>query len=112
MLSMRMAVRHLADRIQRLVHAMRARIFQKLEFVHFRFLDSTQMGRMLSKYAFDTQNIEFATIAIMNSVIWETLRALLLIALLTWMDPWLIAFVVVMLPALYWVRRAVFSEDP
>jgi ATP-binding cassette subfamily B protein len=109
-LAMRQAVRHLSEHIQRLVHAMRARIFQKLQFVHFGFLDSTKLGRMLSKYAIDTQNIEQAAIVIVNNIIWETARAVLLIALLTWMDPWLLVFVLLMLPILFWVRRVFFKR--
>ena len=108
--AMKVAVGILSVRVQALIHAMRARIFQKLQFVHFGFLDSVQLGRMLSKYAFDTSNVEAAAIPILTSVIPEIVRGVLLILALTWLNPWLLIFVVCTLPIFAWIRHLFFRR--
>ena len=94
-ITMRMAVISVSKTVQVMMRNMRARIFQKLQFMHFGFLDKTQTGRLLSKYAFDTQNMEGALLPILNNVIPETVRAIALTLVLSWLDPWLMVFVTV-----------------
>jgi ABC-type multidrug transport system fused ATPase/permease subunit len=108
--SMRVAVVCISENLQAIIREMRARIFQKLQFMHFGFLDSTQLGRMLSKYAFDTTNIESAAIPILTMVIPELVRGVLLIATLAWMDPKLLVFVALSLPIFAWIRSIFFSR--
>ncbi|HKJ90785.1 MAG TPA: ABC transporter ATP-binding protein [Oceanipulchritudo sp.] len=108
--SMRLALTRLSKTIQLMMHAMRGRIFQKLQFMHFGFLDRTQTGRLLSKYAFDTQHIEQAVTPMLFNVIPETIRALALTAVLTWLDPWLALFVLLTVPAFAFVRITYFRK--
>ncbi len=110
MASMRLALTRLSKTIQLMMHAMRGRIFQKLQFMHFGFLDRTQTGRLLSKYAFDTQHIEQAINPMLFNVIPETFRALALTAVLTWLDPWLALFVLLTIPAFAFVRVTYFRK--
>ncbi|GHB97455.1 ABC transporter ATP-binding protein [Cerasicoccus arenae] len=98
------AVRLLATNSQALTNSMRGRIFGKLQFMHFGFLDSTQTGRLLSKYAFDTQNVEMAMVPMVSSVIPELFRSALLICALAFLNPWLLLFVSVALPPVIIVR--------
>jgi len=102
--AMRKCVTLLAIKSQELITAMRGRIFSKLQFMHFGFLDSTQTGRLLSKYAFDTQNIEMVIVPMVAGVIPELCRSLLLIVALGWMNPWLLVFVVLAIPPMLVVR--------
>ncbi|NBD38760.1 MAG: ATP-binding cassette domain-containing protein [Verrucomicrobia bacterium] len=108
--AMRIALKELSSNLQVMMRAMRARIFQKLQFMHFGFLDKTQTGRLLSKYAFDTQHIEGAMIPILFNVIPETVRALALTLVLTWVDPWLTAFVLLTVPVFAIVRISYFKR--
>ena len=57
-ITMYFAVESLATKMQIILRGLRARVFYKINFMSFRFLDSTQAGKLLSKYSFDTNNIE------------------------------------------------------
>jgi len=98
------AVKQLAGNAQALTNSMRGRIFSKLQWMHFGFLDSTQTGRLLSKYAFDTQNVEMALVPMVSTVVPELFRSILLITALSFMNPWLTLFVGLALPPIVIVR--------
>ena len=48
----------LAKTTTELMVEMRSRIFFRLQFLSFSYLDGQKTGRLLSKYAFDTQKVE------------------------------------------------------
>ena len=100
--------RTLAERAQVLFRALRARIFHKINFMHFGFLDATQTGRLISKYAFDTHNIEM-TVMQGIGILGEVVRAVFLIAVLTFIDPWLLVVVLVAIPIVLVVRLQFFQ---
>ncbi|WP_309384850.1 ABC transporter ATP-binding protein [Cerasicoccus frondis] len=102
--SMIKAVRQLAANSQALTNSMRGRIFAKLQWMHFGFLDSTQTGRLLSKYAFDTQNVEMAMVPMVSTVIPELFRSALLICALGFLNPWLLLFISIALPPVFVIR--------
>ena len=108
-ISMRVAVRYLAVDLQLIQRQLRSRLFHKLNFMHFGFLDSTQTGRLLSKYAFDTSNVEFTMIMIVTAVLPELLRSALLIAALTLINPWLLLIVMICVPIFAIVRHYFFK---
>ena len=108
-ISMRVAVSYLAVDVQLILRQLRSRLFHKLNFMHFGFLDSIQTGRLLSKYAFDTNNVEFTMIMIVTAVLPELLRSALLIATLTFINPWLLLIVVVCVPIFAVVRYYFFK---
>jgi len=103
-LVMKEGVNSLSPQTQHIFRKLRAQIFHKLNFMHFGFLDSIQTGRLLSKYAFDTNNIEATLVQVVTNILPELLRSLLLIAVLTWMNPWLLVIVMVSLPIFGVVR--------
>ncbi|WP_269539313.1 ABC transporter ATP-binding protein [Cerasicoccus fimbriatus] len=103
------AVRQLSGNSQALTNSMRGRIFAKLQWMHFGFLDSTQTGRLLSKYAFDTQNVEMALVPMVSTVIPELFRSALLITALGFMNPWLLLFISLALPPVI-ITRVVFMK--
>ncbi|MBD5781343.1 ABC transporter ATP-binding protein [Pelagicoccus sp. NFK12] len=98
------ALRILSERVQVVMVTLRSRIFRKLQFMHFGFLDKTQTGRLLSKYAFDTQNIEGAIIPILLNIIPEIIRSIALIGALVWINPWNALFVFTTVPIFALIR--------
>lgn len=106
--SMRIAVLDLSAKSQKIFRALRGRIFHKLNFMHFGFLDTVQTGRLLSKYAFDTTNIEGTVIQIVTSIVPELLRSALLIIALTYINAWLLLIVLVSIPIFTFVRMYYF----
>jgi ABC-type multidrug transport system fused ATPase/permease subunit len=109
LVSMKVAVRFLAVDVQLILRELRSRLFHKLNFMHFRFLDSVQTGRLLSKYTFDTNNIEFTLILIVTAVLPELFRSFLLIAMLTYINAWLLLIVAVCVPIFAIVRHYYFK---
>lgn len=104
LLLVKWGVNQLTREIQAMFHALRSKIVHKLNFLHFGFLDRAQTGRLLSKYAFDTINIESFTVQFVSSLAPEILRFLLLIAVLAAMNLWLAAFTLVCLPVFLLIR--------
>ncbi|MBC2594365.1 ABC transporter ATP-binding protein [Ruficoccus amylovorans] len=91
-------------RIPTMLLDLRARIFHKLQFMHFGFLDRTKTGRLLSKYAFDTQQVEGALIPIINTILPELLYAGSLIVILIFISPLLSAVIICVVPLIFVMR--------
>lgn len=108
--SMHWAIGLISGRFQSILTRMRGQIFQKLQFMHFGFLDRTQTGRLLSKYAFDTNNIEGAALPLISGIIPELVRAVLLVAALTLMNPWTLLFIGLTLPVFTYIRLRYFKR--
>lgn len=108
--SMKIAVGNLSTQSQEIFRKLRSRIFHKLNFMHFGFLDSVQTGRLLSKYAFDTNNIEATVIQIVTGIIPELLRSALLIFALAYINVWLLVIVLVSVPIFAFVRVYYFKQ--
>jgi len=108
--TMYFAVESLATKMQIILRGLRAQVFYKINFMNFRFLDSTQAGKLLSKYSFDTNNIEMTAMMGITGVLPEILRSLLLIGVLMFMNPWLAVIVLVAIPLFACARLANFKE--
>jgi ABC-type multidrug transport system fused ATPase/permease subunit len=108
--SMKLAVGNLSTQSQEIFRKLRSRIFHKLNFMHFGFLDSVQTGRLLSKYAFDTSNIEATVIQIVTGIIPELLRSVLLILALAYINVWLLVIVLISIPIFAFVRVYYFRQ--
>ena len=106
--SMRIAAGYLSTGSQEIFRNMRGQVFHKLNFMHFGFLDSVQTGRLLSKYAFDTNQIEAATLQIVTMIIPELLRSLLIILALAYINLWLVLIVLVSLPIFAFAKLRFF----
>jgi ABC-type multidrug transport system fused ATPase/permease subunit len=66
---------------------LRSRIFFKLQFLSFGYLDQQKTGRLLSKYAFDTQKVEALLYNILNQFLPNLLYGCLCIfAILAWLN--------------------------
>lgn len=86
----------------------RSRVFQKLQFLHFGYLDQQKAGRLLSKYAFDTQKIEGTLTPVLNQLLPNTIYALLTFILLGFLDWRMLSLLLVLLPFYAISRKSFF----
>lgn len=83
----------------------RADIFNKLHFLHFGYLDRQKSGRLLSKYAFDTQKVEGALMQILNQILPNVLYSISLTAILVLLHWQLSIIIVLMVPVMIIIRH-------
>lgn len=96
--------------VARVVLALRGQIFQKIQFLSFGYLDRQQTGRLLSKYAFDTQKVEGVMMPVLNGFLPDTLYSLLTFAVLVTLNLPLALVVVLMLPVFALMRARYFHR--
>jgi ABC-type multidrug transport system fused ATPase/permease subunit len=89
------------------VMEIRSRVFQKLQFLHFGYLDQQKAGRLLSKYAFDTQKIEATITPLLNQLLPNGVYALLTFVLLGFLD-WRMLLLLLLLLPFYGLSRNTF----
>ncbi|MBN1863367.1 MAG: ABC transporter ATP-binding protein [Victivallales bacterium] len=88
---------------------LRGDIFHKLHFLNFGYLDRQKTGRLLSKYAFDTQKIEGINLQIMNTIMPNTVYSLSITIILIIMQ-WRLALILILLLPLYFLSRLFFDS--
>ncbi len=86
---------------------LRGGIFNKLHFLNFGYLDRQKTGRLLSKYAFDTQKIEGVTMHIMNQFLPTILYSLAISIILISLH-WQLSLLLILLVPLYSIIRQIF----
>ncbi len=101
------ASRFYAVAVARMMMDLRGRIFHKLQLLSFGYLDEQQTGRLISKYAFDTQRIETAVLPVLRQLLPESLVSLCTIALLTYFN-WQLMLILGMIVPVYAIGRLVF----
>ncbi|MCU0791421.1 MAG: ABC transporter ATP-binding protein/permease [Opitutaceae bacterium] len=94
----------------RVVLGLRALIFQKVQFLSFGYLDRQQTGRLLSKYAFDTQKVEGVLMPVLNGFIPDSIYSILTFAVLVSLNLPLALVVVLMLPVFAIMRARYFER--
>jgi ABC-type multidrug transport system fused ATPase/permease subunit len=108
-LSVRGAAR-LGMAVTRLVLRLRAEIFEKIQQLSFTYLDRQQTGRLLAKYAFDTQKIDGVAMPILNSFVPDSLYSLVTLSILLYLN-WKMALVILlMLPVIAVMRYRYFER--
>lgn len=100
----------LATAVASVVLDLRGRIFQKVQFLSFGYLDRQQTGRLLSKYAFDTQKVEGVIMPVLNSLIPDTLYSVITFFVLVSLNFQLALVVVLMLPVFAIMRARYFER--
>lgn len=100
----------LGTAVARTVLDLRGGIFHKVQFLSFGYLDRQQTGRLLSKYAFDTQKIESVMMPILNGFIPDTLYSLITFGVLVTLNAKLALVVVLMLPVFAFMRARYFKR--
>jgi ABC-type multidrug transport system fused ATPase/permease subunit len=96
--------------MSKLLLNLRAEIFTKLHFLNFGYLDRQKSGRLLSKYAFDTQKIEGALMQFLNQFLPNILYSMSVSAVLVWLHWQLALVLILMVPALGLVRHLFYAE--
>lgn len=84
---------------------LRGDIFNKLHFLNFGYLDRQKSGRLLSKYAFDTQKVEQITVQIMNQFMPNILYSFSITLILVMLHWQLAILLVLFLPVFVFSRR-------
>lgn len=101
------AARYFAISVGRMMVELRGRIFHKLQVLSFGYLDDQQTGRLISKYAFDTQRIEGVTYPVLRQLLPEALVSVCIIVLLT-MFNWQLMFALALIVPVYAIAKIVF----
>lgn len=86
---------------------LRSRIFLKLQFLQFGYLDRHKTGRLLSKYAFDTQNVEGVIWPFLHSLLPNMLYSLSMVILLTILN-WQLSLIILTFIPIIAVARGFF----
>ncbi|HEX8551760.1 MAG TPA: ABC transporter ATP-binding protein [Abditibacteriaceae bacterium] len=89
---------------------LRAQIFNKIQYLNFTYLDRQQAGRLLAKYAFDTQKIEGVIMPILNGFIPNSFYSLVTLTILISMNWQLSVVVFLMLPIMAFMRAHYFAR--
>ena len=101
------ASHYYAHAVARMMMELRARIFQKLQLLNFAYFDEQQTGRLISKYAFDTQRIETAILPMLRQLLPETLVSLCIIGLLASFN-WQLMLLLGLVIPIYGIGRLIF----
>jgi ABC-type multidrug transport system fused ATPase/permease subunit len=96
--------RYIGGAITRMAEELRSLIFNRMQFLSFGYLDQNATGRLLSKYAFDTQRIQDITITILNQIVptlFYSFGVGVIMIVLNWQ---LAIFTLLFVPVLYFAR--------
>ncbi len=99
--------REIAKMMAQLMVEMRSRIFFRLQFLSFSYLDQQKTGRLLSKYAFDTQKVETLLTNVLNQMLPNLLMALCVFVTLAWMS-WKLMLVILLILPIYGTAKYYF----
>ena len=97
----------IAKTTARLMTEMRSRIFFRLQFLSFSYLDQQKTGRLLSKYAFDTQKVEGLLYAVLNQLLPNLVMGVCVFGVLAWMN-WELMIILVLVLPIYAVAKYYF----
>jgi ABC-type multidrug transport system fused ATPase/permease subunit len=95
--------------VTHLILRLRAAVLDKIQYLSFTYLDQQQTGRLLAKYAFDTQKVDAVAMPVLNHFIPDAVYSVLTLAILVSMNWQLAAVIVLMLPILA-IMRSVYFE--
>jgi len=99
--------REVAKTMSQLMAELRSRIFFRLQFLSFSYLDQQKTGRLLSKYAFDTQKVETLLYAVLTQLFPNLLMAGCVFTMLTWMS-WKLMLILLLVLPVYGVAKFYF----
>lgn len=90
----------IAKAMAQMMVELRSRLFFKLQFLSFGYLDQQKTGRLLSKYAFDTQKVEALLYNILNQFLPNVLYGASIFAILAVLN-WRLALVLALVIPAY-----------
>jgi ABC-type multidrug transport system fused ATPase/permease subunit len=108
-LSVRGAQR-LGGAVTQMILRLRGRVFEKVQTLSFTYLDRQQTGRLLAKYAFDTQKVDAIAMPILNFFIPDAIYSLITFAILIYMNWQLSVVILLMLPIIAIMRSRYLNK--
>ncbi|HEX8339915.1 MAG TPA: ABC transporter ATP-binding protein [Tepidisphaeraceae bacterium] len=96
--------------VTRAIVRLREDILEKIQCLSFAYLDRQHTGRLLSKYAFDTQKIEGVAMPVINGFVPDSVYSLLTLAILISMNWKLAGVILLMLPVIAVMRLRYFEK--
>ena len=100
----------LAKTTTELMVDMRSRIFFRLQFLSFSYLDGQKTGRLLSKYAFDTQKVEGLVYTVLNQLLPNLLMGICILGILAYMNWFLLLVLLLVIPVYATAKFMFFSH--
>jgi ABC-type multidrug transport system fused ATPase/permease subunit len=97
----------IAKAMARLMVEMRSRIFFRLQFLSFSYLDQQKTGRLLSKYAFDTQKVQGLLTTVLNQLLPSLLMSLCVFITLACLN-WKLMLILLLVIPIYAVAKIYF----
>jgi ATP-binding cassette subfamily B protein len=102
---------------RRLTAALRQALMRRLHRITFAFHDQTQAGALVNKFSMDTQRLEALQGFLTEGVMMQGFSLLTMLCILGWMNPWLFAIAVVLVPLniflvrMFWSRIRSTNDD-
>ncbi|MEO6874382.1 MAG: ABC transporter ATP-binding protein [Opitutaceae bacterium] len=97
----------LAKTTSELMVDLRSRIFFRLQYLSFSYIDGQKTGRLLSKYAFDTQKVEGLVYTVLNQLLPNLLMGLCILGILAYMN-WFLLLVLMLVIPVYATAKFMF----
>lgn len=89
---------------------LRARIFNRIQYLSFGYLDKQHTGRLLSKFAFDTQKMEVVMMPILNSFLPDIFYSVLTLSILVSLNWQLAGVLILLIPVFAFMRSYYFAR--
>ncbi len=102
------AARRIGGGVTTIVKDLRSLIFNRLQLLHFAYLDRSTSGRLLSKYAFDTQKIQDLTVLILNQFLPTFCYGLTVMLIILVVD-WRLSLVVLLVMPMVYIANKLFK---
>lgn len=96
--------RHLAAALARLNMDLRGSIYYKIQFLSFGYLDEQKTGRLLSKYAFDTQRIDQVLFFFLNQIVVNLFYSFAILIVMLTMN-WKLVFILLGIIPFYAIAK-------
>jgi len=97
----------IAKTMAQLMVELRSRIFFRLQFLSFSYLDGQKTGRLLSKYAFDTQKVEGLLYMILNQLLPNLVMGVAILIILAWLN-WVLLLILLLAIPIYATAKFIF----
>lgn len=103
------AARMIGTGVTQIVKDLRSLIFNRLQFLHFGYLDRSTSGRLLSKYAFDTQKVQDLILIILNQFLPTFCYGLTVMGIMLYVE-WRLSLVIFLVMPMVALARKMFKN--
>ena len=103
------AARMIGTGVTEIIRDLRSLIFNRLQFLHFGYLDRSTSGRLLSKYAFDTQKVQDLTLLMLNQFLPTFCYGLTVMIIMMFVE-WRLSLVIFLVMPMVTIARKVFKQ--